>query len=218
MPTEPEFPPLLADLLPAWQLGLDADTDIRRPEHGTNNQTFLVARASQRFVLRISENLSPAQVQAEQRLLGWLRRAGLPFAVPEPVAATDGKTMIETPAGPATLSRWLPGERPDFGTEPALERFGRAVGMLGQALQRVPSADAPQDWLSSPLPVPRLETTMRWLAAHGDELVALVSAQGAALPQGTGRRHCRRDTPLSLSKFQGSVPLPAHASDVINSD
>ena len=153
-PKSPPFAQFLADLLPAWQLCADADTDIRRPDHGTNNQTFLIARGGQRYVLRISENLSLAQVQAEQRLLRRLRRAGLPFAVPEPVAATDGKTVIETPTGPATLSRWLPGVRPDLGSEPALERFGRAVGLLGQALQRVPPADAPQDWLSSPLPVP----------------------------------------------------------------
>lgn len=154
MAAEPESLQFLADLLPAWQLCLDAGTDIRRPAHGTNNQTFLVTRGRQRFVLRISENLSLGQVEAEQRLLRWLRRADLPFEVPEPVATADGKTVIETPAGPATLSRWLPGVRPDFGSEPALERFGRAVGMLGQALARVPPADAPQDWLSSPLPVP----------------------------------------------------------------
>ena len=157
MALEPQSAPLpqfLADLLAAWQLGADADTDISRPAHGTNNQTFLVTRAGQRFVLRISENLILAQVQAEQRLLRWLSRADLPFAVPEPVAATDGKTVIETSAGPATLSRWLPGVPPDFSGEAALERFGRAVGVLGQALQRVPPADAPQDWLSSPLPVP----------------------------------------------------------------
>ena len=153
-PQPAPLPQFLPHLLAAWQLGTDADTDISRPEHGTNNQTFLVARAGQRFVLRISENLILAQVQAEQRLLRRLGRAGLPFAVPEPLAATDGKTVIETPAGPATLSRWLPGVLPDFGSEAALERFGRAVGVLGQALQQVPPADAPQDWLSSPLPVP----------------------------------------------------------------
>ena len=153
MAVEPPFPAFLADLLPAWRLSASAGAQIAPAARGTNNQTFLVSAGSGRFVLRISHNLSVAQVQAEQRLLGLLRQGSLPFTVPEPLATSDGVTLIETPAGPATLCRWLPGVRPDLDGEPALERFGRAVGLLGQAMQRVPPADAPQDWRGAPLPV-----------------------------------------------------------------
>jgi homoserine kinase type II len=150
---EPEHPSLLGELLPAWRLSADGRAEITRADRGTNNQTFLVTQDGSRFVLRISENLSAGQVHAEQRLLGRLRRAGLPFAVPEPVPTADGKTVIGTPAGPATLCRWLPGVRPDLEGEPALERFGRAVGVLDDALRRVPPADAPHDWRGAPFPV-----------------------------------------------------------------
>ena len=62
--------------------------------------------------------------------------------------------------------------------------------------------------------VHRVETTMRWLAAYGEELVTLVRTR--APPTGsTGRRHIRRDIPSSFSKIQGSVPLPALALDVL---
>ena len=154
MAREREYPALLAELLPAWRLSADTGAVIARPDRGTNNQTFLVAQDGQRFVLRISENLSISQVRAEQRLLGRLRQAGLPFDVPEPVATTDGLTVLDTPAGPATLCRWLPGVRPDLEGEPALERFGRAVGTLGEAMARVPLADAPHDWRGGPFPLP----------------------------------------------------------------
>ena len=73
----------LADLLPAW--GLGAHARIARADHGTNNHTFLIAAEGRRFALRISQNLSTAQVRAEQLLLGRLRQADLPFAVPEAV-------------------------------------------------------------------------------------------------------------------------------------
>jgi homoserine kinase type II len=141
VPAEPRFP---RDLLSLW--GFAGDADVMPAAHGSNNQTFTVRQGGRRGVLRISQNLSAAQVRAEHRLLRRLRPAGLPFAVPEPVPAADGRTVIETAAGPATLCRWLPGVHPDLDSEPALERFGRAVGLLGEALRRVPFADAPRDW------------------------------------------------------------------------
>ena len=62
----------------------------------------------QRYVLRVSGFLSAAEVRAEHRILRQLRQGRLPFRVPEPVAAPDGRTVIQTPAGPAAVSRWLP--------------------------------------------------------------------------------------------------------------
>jgi homoserine kinase type II len=139
----------LVGLAPVW--GFSADVDFVRADRGTNNQTFVLSQGGRRFALRISQNLSVAQIRAEHRLLGRLRQAGLPFAVPEPVTAPDGRTVIETPAGAATLCRWLPGVRPDLDDDLALERFGRAVGLLGDAMRTVPLEDAPQDWRDDPL-------------------------------------------------------------------
>src|SRR6266702_28273 len=138
-----------AGLLARW--GIPADAELTRAESGCNNQTFAVAYGGGRWVLRISQNLSAAQARAEHRLLGRLRTADLPFGVPEPVAALSGDTVAETPAGPATLCRWIPGVRPDLAADPALERFGRAIGLLSRALQPVTWSDAPQDWRGDPL-------------------------------------------------------------------
>ena len=119
-------------------------------EQGTNNRTFLVRHGQQRYVLRVSGFLSVAEVRAEHRILQRLRQGGLPFQVPEPVAAPDGRTVIGTPAGPAAVCRWLPGARPGMDGEAAFERFGRAAGLLGAALADVPLADALRDWRTDP--------------------------------------------------------------------
>jgi homoserine kinase type II len=138
-----------AALLPVW--GFPPGTGIAPAgEQGTNNQTFLVRHGQQRFVLRVSGFLSAAEVGAEHQILRRLRRGGLPFQVPEPVASTDGRTVIGTPAGPATVCRWLPGVRPGMDSEAAFERFGRAAGLLGAALADVPLSAAVRDWRTDP--------------------------------------------------------------------
>ncbi len=71
--------------------------------------------------------------------------------VPEPVATVAGGTVAETAAGPATLCRCIPGVRPDLSCEPALRRFGRAIGLLSAAMRTVPPDEAPQDWRGGPL-------------------------------------------------------------------
>jgi homoserine kinase type II len=131
-------------------------------------------------VLRISQNLTADQVRAEHRLLARLRAAGLPFAVPEPVPARTGEFLVETTAGPATVTNWLPGARPDLSTADALERFGRAIGQLSVALGPVPRQDAPHDWLTSPHvhpEVPDVAELARELARAGvrSELTELLT-------------------------------------------
>jgi len=134
----------LASLLAKW--GLPADARLAAADHGTNNQNFIVSIDSPRFVLRISQNLTADKVRAEHRLLARLRGAALPFAVPEPRPTLTGEALVETSAGPATLTAWLPGVRPRLSGELALRRLGRTVGMLSQALAPVPPRDAPHNW------------------------------------------------------------------------
>jgi Ser/Thr protein kinase RdoA (MazF antagonist) len=136
----------IGDLLGLW--GIPVAAEARRTCRGTNNTTFII-RHNGRWVLRVSQNLSAPQVAAEHRLLERLRHAGLPFTVPEPVAALDGRTVVETGEGPATVCRWLPGVRPDFADPVMLERAGRACGQLSEALKSVPAQDAPHDWRRS---------------------------------------------------------------------
>ena len=145
-PAGPEF---AAALLPLW--GFPPGTAIAPADgQGTNNRTFLVSHGQQRYVLRVSGFLSVAEVRAEHRILRRLRQGGLPFRVPEPVAAPDGRTVIGTTAGSVAVCPWLPGVRPGMDGEAAFERFGRAVGLLGGALADVPLADALRDWRTDP--------------------------------------------------------------------
>jgi homoserine kinase type II len=171
----PAGPP--AGLLAYWGIPPDAQLTA---SHGTNNQTFFVSVGSARWVLRISQNLTAVQVRAEHRLLARLRQAGLPFAVPEPVPALTGAFLVETAAGPAAVTKWLPGMVPDLSDEQALERFGRAIGRLSVALDQVPRQDAPHDWLMSPHvhpDVPDVAEMCRKLVAAGisSELTRLVT-------------------------------------------
>jgi homoserine kinase type II len=136
-------------LLPLW--GFAQGTDIApADQQGTNNRTFVVSHGQRRYVLRVSGFLSAAEVRAEHRILRRLRQGRLPFQVPEPVAALDGRTVIGTPAGPATVCGWLPGVRPGMDGEAAFERFGRAAGQLGAALAEVPLQEAIRDWRTDP--------------------------------------------------------------------
>jgi homoserine kinase type II len=136
-------------LLPLW--GLPAGTVVSLADkQGVNNQTYLVRHQRHRYVLRVTGFLSVAEVSAEHRILRRLRHSGLPFRVPEPVAALDGRTVVETPAGCATLCQWLPGVRAGVGSEMAFLRLGRAVGLIDAALADVPFADAVRDWRTDP--------------------------------------------------------------------
>ena len=148
----------VAKLLARW--GIPAGAAVALTERGTNNRTLQVTAGDRRWFLRISQNLTSDQVQAEHRLLARLARAGLPFAVPAPVPLPDGSTVAGTSGGPATLCEWIPGVRPDLSQEAALERFGRAVAELSDALATVPPQDAPYDWQDAPLPAP--PTWPRW--------------------------------------------------------
>jgi Phosphotransferase enzyme family len=114
--------------------GFPAGTGIApADEQGTNNRTFLVCHGQQRCVLRVSGFLSVAEVRAEHRILRRLRQCGLPFQVPEPVAAPGGRAVIATTDGPAGVSRWLPGvppawtswATPTLSFAPATARDGR---------------------------------------------------------------------------------------------
>jgi homoserine kinase type II len=155
-----------AEALAWW--GIRGNVELTVPDRGSNNQTVLVTQGDQGWVLRISQNLSAGQVRAEHRLLARLRRASadsapsqgigpagsapwLPFAVPEPVPTIAGETVLDTAAGPATLTRRIEGIRPDLSREAALERVGISLGQLTLALRDVPFGDAPQDWRAGPL-------------------------------------------------------------------
>lgn len=154
-----------AALLPLW--GFPPGTGIAAVgEQGTNNRTYLVRHGQQRYVLRVSGFLSVAEVRTEHQILRRLAQGSRPFQVPEPVAAPDGRTVIETAAGPAAVCRWLPGTSLGLDSPAAFERFGRAAGQLSAALADVPLVDDVRDWRTDP----------RWVQP-GDPPVDVVCGQ-----------------------------------------
>jgi Ser/Thr protein kinase RdoA (MazF antagonist) len=188
-------PELAAALLPLW--GFPPDSRVTpAAEQGTNNQTFLVHRGRERYVLRVSGFASAAAVQAEHRILRHLLEGSLPFAVPEPIATTDGQTAADTPSGLATVCRWLPGLRLRVEDETAFERFGRVTGMLSAGLAAIPLADAWTDWRTDPRwvrpgdpPVEVLCDELRTAglnAGHAELLVAAASRAGRWWPSTEG--------------------------------
>jgi Ser/Thr protein kinase RdoA (MazF antagonist) len=172
---------LVAKLLARW--GVPAGAGVTLTGYGTNNRTLRVTTEDRRWCLRISQNLTLAQVQAEHRLLAQLARAGLPFAVPAPVALPDGSTVADTPGGPATLCEWIPGVHPDLSQVEALERFGRAAAQLSGALTDVAPQDTPNGWQGGPLQaLPDVAALARDLTAAG-----LGAGQAGILRDGADR-------------------------------
>ena len=143
---------LVPKLLACW--GIRAGAVVARTAYGTNNHTLRVTDGTRHWSLRVSQNLTLAQVQAEHRLLARLAQVGLPFAVPAPVALPTGATIVDTPDGPATLCEWIPGVRPDLDQEVTLERLGLAAAQLSDVLRQVEPRDTPQDWQYGPLEAP----------------------------------------------------------------
>ena len=163
-PKQPSEP--VTKLLARW--GITAGAAVTLTGYGTNNRTLRVTARNRRWALRISQNLTLAQVRAEHRLLAQLAQAGLPFAVPAPVPLPDGTTVADTPGGPATLCEWIPGVQPDLSQEVALERFGRTAAELSGALTDIAPQDTPNDWQGGPLQaLPDVAVLARDLTAAG---------------------------------------------------
>jgi homoserine kinase type II len=177
-------PPAIAELLARW--GIGGEPELASPARGSNNETLLVTAGEQRWVLRISQNLSAGQVRAEHRLLARLHRATLPFALPQPVPAASGDTVVETEAGPATLCHRIAGVRPDPQSPAALERLGTALGVLGRAMRDLPFGDAPQDWRPGPLAT--LPAGVGLAELVGELRLAGVGAEQAELLLASGER------------------------------
>src|SRR5947199_255722 len=107
--------------------------------HGVRTRWIPGTSASERTGSGVSWCFGWPAVGSEPgtRFPGWRATARRPFGVPGPVAGLGGERVAVTPAGPARLCRWIPGVRPELAADPALERFGRAVGLLSRALRPV---------------------------------------------------------------------------------
>ncbi len=115
--------------------------EVRRPEHGTNNQVWL----TDDLVLRVHHHADAERILAEHRLLEALSHSGLSFEVPAPVPTREGSTLATTDLGLAALYPRLPGDHPPRTTN-SLALAGAALAELDAALAELPANLAPIDW------------------------------------------------------------------------
>jgi homoserine kinase type II len=157
---------------------------VRQPERGTNNLVWIIhtavdggARRGGAYVLRIHQNAAGPQVAAEHRLLAALaERTNLSYDVPVPLPSRDGRTVVTTPHGLASLTPSIPGDHPR-GDLRELELAGAALGELDNALAALPEELAPFDWGSRTLG--EIHPRVRSAAELAAELVSLLPDEPA---------------------------------------
>ena len=193
--------PDVSDLLRAWNLG--TPTEVTRPDRGTNNLVWLVQVAGDGYVLRVHRNAGLEQIALEHVLLAELGRRELSFAVPAPIPAHDGSTVVPTDLGPASLCHRLPGDHPP--RDPAgLTLVGQALGELDAAMEGIGAEFAPIDWrrplnaihpavadldeLAADLRRELSSTETAWFAQQAREIDARVQELRTVLP--TQLIHC----------------------------
>lgn len=126
-----------------------AMTRLKPLTTGANNTVYLVDGSADQYVLRIYRNHADIpRLSVEHGILRALQQAKLPFAVPVPIATTDGQYCLQisdTEHGNAlaALFPFLPGSQPNRHDTTAAHAAGEALGMLHLALARVTLPGAP---------------------------------------------------------------------------
>ncbi len=119
-------------------------TEFRLAGVGLNNRALGIRSAEGDFIWKIYQtHADPATIRYEHRLLAWLDRRDLSFAVPSPVRTQSGDSLVPTPQGWGALFKLLPGEQPDRRCIDHVRAFGAALGELHCALVTCPRRARP---------------------------------------------------------------------------
>ena len=139
---DPPASPGIAPALDAYDLA--PPLELSPLPGGTNNPVLLVRTGVGEFVWKsYTMHADPAPIRYEHRLLTWLAAQGLSFAVPSPVPARDGETLVAAQGGRQALFPRLPGARPDHCDPAQIEALGAALGELDAALAAYPPTPRP---------------------------------------------------------------------------
>lgn len=162
---------------------------------GTNNLMYRVETTTGAYALRISgAQVDVERLRFECDILTRLEEAGLPFALPVPLATAKGDLWARVPsdadAAPlATLTTLIPGAHPQRDDLGQAEAAGEALGLLDNALAalRLDQPERAVDWRSTgdlarchPL-VPDPREALAALPAPADELRRLSALYEATL-------------------------------------
>jgi Ser/Thr protein kinase RdoA (MazF antagonist) len=103
---------------------------------GTNNDSYAVERAGERYLLRVYRHAAdPDRIRYEHGLLIRLRSAGLPFAVPAPLPARSGDTLVTASNGAAAaLFPFFPGAHANSEDPEQVRVCGEALALLDIAM------------------------------------------------------------------------------------
>lgn len=128
------------DVLAAWPI--EGPWTTQPLATGTNNLSYIVTTPGARYILRLYQNtVAPEHIHYEHALLASLQRSGLPFAVPAPLPARSGATLVAIPSHAddqlAALFHFMPGRRPDGSDLAQYRACGAALANLDLALERV---------------------------------------------------------------------------------
>jgi homoserine kinase type II len=127
---------IAADFLSHWPL--ESPVNIRPVGSGVNNLSHLITSGAESFILKQYLNADMAvRVAFEHALLAALARRGLPFAVPVPVRARDGRSVVEVEGGRYALFPAIPGRPAERGDAAIAARCGAALAALDIALAQV---------------------------------------------------------------------------------
>ncbi len=138
----------IRDLLSAWSI--DDGAAVQELTLGNNNRTYAVTTPTRRYILRIYQRSAAlAWVRYEHTLLTRLAQWGLPFAIPVPIVAHTGTTLLPVPDTDVTLAALfhrLPGQPPDGAALAQSRRCGAALAELDRALGQltIPSPPTPR--------------------------------------------------------------------------
>lgn len=114
------------------------------PQAGIVSRTVGVRTARGEFVWKFYlAHSNPESIRYEHRLLTWLTRAGLTFAVPAPVCNRDGETLTHAGQDWSALFPRLSGRAPDRRDASQIEQVGAALGELHRVLREYPIEPRP---------------------------------------------------------------------------
>lgn len=187
------------DILAAF--GLRGNWTVSEGRSGWNNTTrFMENRGGDKLVLRVYETHRDAgKVRFEHAVLRALNGFDLPFAVPCPIVAPDGRTYVRLSDGTDRLAcafPYLDGDRPperDFGAAYAI---GVAAARLSAAL-----ADALPD--ETPAYPPYYELDRAYPLCTEERLEALCADPPAAFAAEAGRL---RTLAAALRNIRAALP------------
>nr|HRJ44981.1 phosphotransferase [Caldilineaceae bacterium] len=112
---------------------------------GMNSQTVGVHTGSGDFLWKRYQPFHAEEsIRYEHRLLGWLAKCSLSFAVAPPVATADGDTLWASDDGLYALFPFIPGEPADYTNPRQLENVGAGLAELHGALAGYPTAPRPE--------------------------------------------------------------------------